>query len=119
MAALPPRRPTGAFGGQEERTPLPLTANERIMVIEAHMDRAFMAIEELAGKTNQLADTTKIHGEMLHGTPQDIEAGIAWKINDVYKTSKRWSAVAWAVVTAAAIAISAAVVQLYGSRMSK
>lgn len=87
------------------------------MVMEAHIDRAFAAIEELAGKTNQLADTTKIHGEIIHGPIHRMEDGLTWRVNDVYKTSKRWAGVAWAVVTAMAIAITAIVAQLYGARM--
>jgi Na+/alanine symporter len=87
------------------------------MVMEAHIDRAFAAIEELASKTNQLADTTKAHGEIINGPLHNIEGGLAWRVNDVYKVSKRWAGVAWAVVTAAAIALTAIAVQLYGSRM--
>jgi hypothetical protein len=98
MALPPPRRPGLPYGGAEERTPLPPSVNEQIIVLRHHQDRAFEAIERLANTVNGIVET-------LHGAPGKFDDAIVGKVLATEKRERFWGKIWIGILTAVCIAM--------------
>lgn len=98
MAPIPPRRPGLPFGGGEERTPLPPSLHEQMIVLRHHQDRAFEAIERLANVVNGVVET-------LHGSPGKFDDAIVVKVLATEKRERFWSKIAIGILTAVCLAM--------------
>lgn len=93
-----PRRPQQTYGGPEERTPLPMTMNERVMVLDAHADRAFEAIEKLSNNVDSIL-------EIINGPNGKPEDGLLSKMYVLDQRRRNWDRVVFACATALAVAL--------------
>lgn len=99
MPVPPSRRSTvPSYGGAEERTPLPLNLNERVMILDAHADRAFEALEKLSNTVDSIL-------ELINGPQGKPEEGLLHKMYLLDQRRRQQDKLAFLIISTIAVAL--------------